>query len=91
MLQIESPPPSRCSTLIDEALMRREIASAGEHGYVMVNQGHKVNTGAERGLIDREGQMWAALSTHASRMAIEGMREKYLSALYKAQTLLRQS
>jgi len=42
-------------------------------------------------LIDREGQLQATLTltTHASRMTVEQMRERYLSALYEGQALLR--
>ena len=79
-------------TLTDEALICREIALAGERGYVMVDQEYEVGMRVlSVPLIDREGQLQATLTltTHASRMTVEDMRERYLSALYEGQALLR--
>lgn len=79
-------------TLTDEALIRREIALAGERGYVMVDQEYEVGMRVlSVPLIDREGQLQATLTltTHASRMTVEDMRERYLSPLYEGQALLR--
>ena len=79
-------------TLTDEVLIRREIALAGERGYVRVDQEYEVGMRVlSVPLIDREGQLQATLTltTHASRMTVEDMRERYLSPLYEGQALLR--
>lgn len=79
-------------TLTDEALIRAEVALVTERGYVLVDQEYEVGMrvlGVP--LIDRAGQLQATLSltTHASRMSTEAMRERYLSALFEGQALLR--
>lgn len=79
-------------TLTDEALVRGEIEQARERGYVLVDQEYEVGMRVlSVPLIDREGRLQAALTvtTHASRMSVEEMRERYLSALYEGQALLR--
>ena len=79
-------------TLTDEALIRSEITLATERGYVMVDQEYEVGMRVlSVPLINREGQLQATLTltTHASRMTVEDMRERYLSALYEGQALLR--
>ena len=79
-------------TLTDEAQIRSEIALAAERGYVLVDQEYEVGMRVlSVPLIDREGRLQATLTltTHASRMTIEDMRERYLSALYEGQALLR--
>ena len=79
-------------TLTDEALICREIVLAGERGYVMVDQEYEVGMRVlSVPLIDWKGQLQATLTltTHASRMTVEDMRERYLSTLYEGQALLR--
>jgi len=79
-------------TLTDEAQIRSEIALAAERRYVLVDQEYEVGMRVlSVPLIDREGRLQATLTltTHASRMTIEDMRERYLSALYEGQALLR--
>jgi IclR family pca regulon transcriptional regulator len=79
-------------TLTDEMQIRSEIALAAQRGYVLVDQEYEVGMRVlSVPLIDRAGQLQATLTltTHASRMSIEQMRERYLSALYEGQALLR--
>lgn len=75
-----------------EAEIRAELARIGELGHALVDQEYEVGMrvlGVP--LRDREGQLKASLTltTHASRMSPEEMRERYLPALYEAQALLR--
>ncbi|MGV2834080.1 IclR family transcriptional regulator domain-containing protein [Pseudomonas shirazensis] len=79
-------------TLIDETEVRAQINLARERGYVLLDQEYEVGMRVlSVPLIDREGQLQAVLTitTHASRMTTEQMRERYLSALYEGQALLR--
>ena len=79
-------------TLTEVAAIGREIDVARERGYVMVDQEYEVGMRVlSVPLIDRAGQLQAALTltTHASRMTLDAMRERYLSALYEGQALLR--
>ncbi len=79
-------------TQTDEAVVRGEIEQARERGYVLVDQEYEVGMRVlSVPLIDREGRLQAVLTvtTHASRMGVEEMRERYLSALYEGQALLR--
>ena len=79
-------------TVTDEARIRAEIALARERGYVLVDQEYEVGMRVlSVPLIDREGRLQATLTltTHASRMSVEDMCERYLSALYEGQALLR--
>jgi IclR family pca regulon transcriptional regulator len=86
------PQPITPYTLTDEKQIRAEIALAAQRGYVLVDQEYEVGMRVlSVPLIDREGQLQATLTltTHASRMTVEQMRERYLSALYEGQALLR--
>ncbi|MNT23145.1 Pca regulon regulatory protein [compost metagenome] len=90
----ERNPPQAITpyTLTDETRIRAEITLAAQRGYVLVDQEYEVGMRVlSVPLIDREGQLQAALTltTHASRMTVEQMRERYLSALYEGQALLR--
>ncbi len=79
-------------TLTDEARIRDEIALCAERGHVVVDQEYEVGMRVlSVPLIDRDRQLQAALTltTHASRMTVAEMRERYLSALYEGQALLR--
>lgn len=79
-------------TVTDEQLIRTEIALASERGYVMVDQEYEVGMRVlSVPLMDRQGTLQAALTitTHASRLTLNEMRERYLSALYEGQALLR--
>jgi IclR family pca regulon transcriptional regulator len=79
-------------TLTDEACIRGEIALAGERGFIVVDQEYEVGMRVlSVPLTDREGHLQATLTltTHASRMTVADMRERYLSALYEGQALLR--
>lgn len=78
--------------MIDETEVRAQINLARERGYVLLDQEYEVGMRVlSVPLIDREGQLQAVLTitTHASRMTTEQMRERYLSALYEGQALLR--
>lgn len=65
---------------------------AAQRGFVLVDQEYEVGMLVlSVPLIDREGQLHATLTltTHASRMTVEQMRERYLSTLYEGQALLQ--
>jgi len=79
-------------TVIDPARICAEITLANERGYVLVDQEYEVGMRVlSVPLIDREGHLQATLTltTHASRMTLDEMRERYLSTLYEGQALLR--
>ena len=79
-------------TMTDTELFRAELGRIVQQGYCTVDGEYEVGMrvlGVP--LYDRQGQLKAsiALTTHASRMAISEMRQRYLTALYEAQALLK--
>lgn len=79
-------------TVTDVARLSEAIALIRQQGYASVSQEFEVGMhvlGVP--LRNRFGQMKASLSvtTHASRVSLEDMRERYLMPLYEAQALLR--
>lgn len=80
--------------MTDQAQICAEIALANERGYVLVDQEYEVGMRVlSVPLSDREGQLQATLTltTHASRMTLDEMRERYLSTLYEGRRCYGQS
>lgn len=86
------PRPLTPYAMTTAAEIRAEIARVAVRGYCAVDQEYEAGMrvlGVP--LHDREGTLNATLTltTHASRMSMEEMRERFLSSLYEAQALLR--
>lgn len=79
-------------TQTDPEQFREELQRINRQGYCTVDGEYEVGMrvlGVP--LRDRKGELKAAmaLTTHASRMAIDEMRQRYLTPLYEAQALLK--
>src|SRR6218665_982326 len=79
-------------TLTDSERLRAELRQVLAQGYSTVDQEFEVGMrvlGVP--LLDRTGALKAtlAITTHASRMTVEEMQQRYLSPLYEAQALLK--
>lgn len=79
-------------TCTDVEALRAELVQVARQGYCCVDQEYEAGMlvlGVP--LLNRGGQLRATLTitTHTSRVAATGLRERYLTALYEAQALLR--
>jgi len=78
-------------TCTDVEALRAELVQVARQGYCCVDQEYEAGMlvlGVP--LLNRGGQLRATLTitTHTSRLAAAGLRERYLTALYEAQALL---
>lgn len=79
-------------TLSERGLIEAQLQRVREQGYAMVDGEYEVGMRVLAvPLHDRHGDLKATLSitTHASRMSIEELRQRYLMTLYEAQALLK--
>lgn len=79
-------------TQTDKAHIRAELQQVAIQGFACVDQEFEINMRVlSVPLFDRAGLLKATLSitTHASRLTLEEMRQRYLGPLYEAQALLR--
>lgn len=79
-------------TLSERGLIEEQLQRVREQGYAMVDGEYEVGMRVLAvPLHDRHGDLKATLSitTHASRVSIEELRQRYLMTLYEAQALLK--
>ena len=79
-------------TQTDKSGLRAVLAQVAQQGFSCVDQEYEINMRVlSVPLFDRAGQLKATLSvtTHATRLSVEEMRQRYLGPLYEAQALLR--